>query len=301
MLATLISLGGLARNSELAAARAGGISGFRIALPILLASLGISLALLALSETLVPRATHYSRYIKKVLIEKRNMDFDVQWRNNMAKSIFGMRQLYAKEYDGASGVMRDLILIQRRDGKIAERLDAKIMSYSPSDGWKLFDGVERTFDPEGEELTLRPFTQWRVPMVEKPVDFMVDSDKREQDLLQMSVAELSRLVAVLKQTGGDFRKELVCLHVRISYPFSCFILALLGVSLPFLFPSGRRAMAGAALGVLASLGTGMLYLVFIQIGLSLGKSGSLPVLTAAWLGNIIFLILGSVTLWKVNR
>ena len=301
MLATLISLGGLARNSELAAARAGGISSFRIALPILLASLAVSLGLFAASETLVARASGYSRYIHKVLIEKRDVNFDVQWRSHMAKTIFGNRQLYAREYDGARGVMRDVILVQRHGGNITERYDAKQLAYSEDGGWKLMDGVERTFDMAGEEATLRHFSQWPIPLSEKPGDFMVDSDKKEQDLLQLSIRELSGLISILKATGADFRKELTCLHVRISYPFSCFILALLGVSLPFLFPSGRRAMTGAALGILVSLGCGMAYLVFIQVGLSLGKSGSLPVVLAAWLGNLVFLGIGSFTLWKVNR
>ena len=301
MLATLIALGGLARNSELAAARAGGISSLRIAMPILAASLAISLGLMLVSETLVPRASYYSRYIHKVLIEKRNIDFDVQWRSHMAKSIFGNRQLYAREYDGGSGTMRDVILVQRLKGAIMERYDAATMTWTQGDGWQLNDGVERTFDAAGEEKTLRHFSHWPVPMSEKPADFMIDSDKKEQDLLQLSISELRSIIGVLKQTGADFRKELVCLNVRISYPFSCFILALLGCSLPFLFPSGRRAMTGAALGILVSLGCGMMYLVFIQVGISLGKSGSLPIVLAAWLGNIVFLGAGAYTLWKVNR
>lgn len=301
MLATLISLGGMARNSELAAARAGGVSSLRIALPILIASFFVSVLLLVVSQTIIPRATYYSRYIQKVLIEKRNLDFDVQWRTNMAKSLSDDRQLYAHEYDGAQGIMRDVILIQRLKSIIIERCDAKRMVYDPDHGWSLFDGVERTFNEEGDEKTVRHFAQWPVPLTEKPSDFMVDSDKKEQDLLKLSIAQLAQIVDVLKQTGADYRKELVCLNVCISYPFSCFILALLGVSLPFLFPSGRRAMTGATMGILVSLGCGMIYLVFIQIGLSLGKSGAIPIILAAWLGNLIFLIIGGLTLWKVNR
>jgi lipopolysaccharide export system permease protein len=161
--------------------------------------------------------------------------------------------------------------------------------------------VERTFGPDGEELTLRHFSRWPIPMAEKPRDFMVDSDKKEQDLLQLPVSELSELIEVLKQTGSDFRKELVCLHLRISYPFSCLILGLLGASLPFLFPSGRRSLSGAAFGIAVSIGCSMVYLVFIQIGLSLGKSGNLPIVLSAWLGNLIFLGVGSYCMWRVNR
>ncbi|MES2201496.1 MAG: LptF/LptG family permease [candidate division FCPU426 bacterium] len=301
MLAALIALGSLARSSELTAARAGGVSAFRIALPILVVGLLLSLALFAVSETLVPKASYYSRYIKKVKIEKRDMNYDVAWRSNMAKSLSGDRQLFCKEYDSAAGVMREVIIITRKDGRIAERIDAERMVYEKASGWTLSDGVERIFDESGEEKALRNFSRWRVDIAEIPEDFMVDSDKREQDLLQLSMAELSDIIQVLKKTGASYRKELICLHLRVSYPLSCFILALLGVSLPFLFPFGRRAMAGAALGVLVALGCGMFYLVFIQVGISLGKSGNLPILLSAWLGNLVFLTVGAGALWKANR
>lgn len=300
MLATLISLGNLARNSELTAARAGGISTFRLGLPILISCFAASLLLFAVSETIVPQSTYYARYIQKVLIEKRDMNFDVQWRSNMAKSLTDNRQLYSQSYDGSAGIMQGVILIRRENNVIVERYDAKKMQYDASNGWTMLDGVERTFDSNGDEKTLRHFSQWPIPMAETPKDFMVDSDKKEEDLLQLSIAQLSEIIAVLQQTGANFRKELVCLNVRISYPFSCFILGLLGISLPYLFPSGRRAMTGATIGLLVSLASGMIYLVFIQIGLSLGKSGALPIVFSAWLGNLIFLVIGLWTLWKVN-
>ena len=301
MVSVLISLGGLARNSELTAARAGGISGVRIAMPLLAASLAISLLLFGASELVVPKATYYSRYIQKVLIEKRDMNFDVPWRNNMVKTLSNNRQLYCKEYDSTPGIMRGVIIMSLKNDRISDRIDAKTMSYDPVSGWTLQDGVERVFDASGDEKALRPFKQWPASISEGPKDFMVDSDKREQDLLQLSMRELWDIITVLKKTGADYRKELICLYIRVSYPFSCFILALLGVSLPFLFPSGRRAMTGAAVGFLVSLACGMIYLVFIEVGLSLGKSGYLPMLLSAWIGNMIFFILGSAALWKVNR
>lgn len=301
MLATLVALGTLARGSELAAMGAGGVSRVRIAAPLLVASLLISLGLFAVSETVVPRASAQARWIQKVQIEKRDVDFDLNFREHMAKNLPGDRQFYADYFDAVAGTLRSPAILRFDHGVLRQRIDAAAGRWQSENLWLLNDGVERLFDNDGKELSLRHFTQWPVDLAVTPRDLMVDSDKREQDLLQLSIADLRAIIERLRATGADDRKEQVCLQLRISYPFSCLILALLGVGLPYLFPTGRRAMTGAALGLLVSLGCGMVYLVFIQVGISLGKNGQLPILLSAWLGNIVFAGLGAYTLWKVNR
>ncbi len=300
MLATLISLGGLARSSELAAMRAGGISVFRIAIPILLAALGISLLHGLVSELVVPYASDAARYIEKVKIEHRLLDWESPWRERMTKSVSGGRQFYIDRYDASKAEMGGVVIIRSQDGRLVSRIDAASGVYQ-GDQWVFLDGVKRTFSPDGQIASVQPFKRLPLDVTEKPSDFLVNSDMNEDDLLELSALQLARIVRILKLSGSDYRKDLVCLYVRLSYPLSCFILALLGVALPFLFPYGQRAVVGAAMGILASLVTGMLYLVFIQVGLSLGKAGVLPPLAAAWISNCVFLVVGGLTLRKACR
>jgi lipopolysaccharide export system permease protein len=301
MLATLTALGALARSSELAAMGAGGISRVRIARPLLWAALGLSVALFGFSETLVPAASERSRWIQKVQIEKRDVDFDQSWRDHMAKNLPSGGQLYTVNFDALTGLMRRLAILRFEDGVLRERIDAASAQHQQGHLWELGPGVERRFDAQGREVSARLFDSHQVDLGAGPRDFMVDSDKRETDLAQLSIAELSRIRERIRSTGGNDRQVRIVQQLRYSYPLSCLILALLGVSLPYLFPTGKRAMAGAALGVLASLACGMLYLVIIQVGVSLGKSGNLPVVLSAWLGNIVFGLAGAYTLWRVNR
>lgn len=301
MLATLIALGNLARSSELAAMGAGGISRLRIAQPLLLAALALSLGHFVLSETLVPAAGARSRWIQKVQIEKRDVDFDQSWREHMAKSLSGGRQLYTDHFDAINGVMQKVSILRFNGDQLLERIDSEGARYNAGGLWDLGPGLQREFDAAGHVSSATPFKTLTMDLEAKPRDFMVDSDKKDTDLIQLSIRELRSIISRLQATGEDDRKERVVLQVRISYPLSCFILALLGVSLPYLFPSGKRALAGAAWGLLASLVCGMLYLVFIQVGISLGKSGALPVLLSAWLGNLVFGAVGAYTLWRVDR
>lgn len=301
MLATLAALGNLARTSELAALGAGGVSRLRIAMPLLAAALAISVGLLVVSETLVPLTSERARYIQKVQIEKRDVDYDVAYRDHMAKTLPGDRQIYCRNFDANLGRMLGVTLLRFDQGQLRQRVDAAQALWTDGGRWQLTGGVERLFDAKGMEHSLRQFASWPMDLAVKPRDLMVDSDKREQDLLQLSMAQLQAIIERQQATGADDRKERVCLQLRLSYPFSCLILALLGVSLPYLFPTGRRAMTGAALGLLVSLGCGMIYLVFIQVGISLGKNGQLPILLSAWLGNLVFAAIGGYTLWRVNR
>jgi lipopolysaccharide export system permease protein len=301
MLATLVALGGLARSSELAAMGAGGVSRARIALPLLGAALFISLALFGLSEAVVPLASDRARYIQKVQIEKRDVDYDQAYRQNMAKNLPGDRQLFCQAFNADKNLMLAPTIVRFDHGVLRQRIDAATAHWQQGGTWELEHGVERLFNEKGHESSVRFFPSWPEDLDVNIHDLMVDSDKREQDLLQLSIAQLSDIIDRQDATGADDRKERVCLQLRISYPFSCLILALLGVSLPYLFPTGKRAMTGAAMGLLASLACGMIYLVFIQVGISLGKSGTLPILLSAWLGNLVFAALGGFTLWKVNR
>jgi len=301
MLATLVALGGLARSSELAAMGAGGVSRARIALPLLAASFVISLALFGLSEAVVPLASDRARYIQKVQIEKRDVDYDQALRSHMAKNLPGNRRLYCQAFNAKKNIMLGPTIIRFDGGAMRQRIDAASAHWTAGGTWELDQGVERLFDAQERETSLRYFKTWPEDLEVNIHDLMVDSDKREQDLLQLSIAQLSSIIERQDATGADDRKERVCRQLRISYPFSCLILALLGVSLPYLFPTGRRAMTGAAMGLLVSLACGMAYLVFIQVGISLGKSGTLPIVLSAWLGNLVFAAVGGFTLWKVNK
>lgn len=302
MLATLIALGGLSRGSELTAMGAGGVSRLRIAMPILAASLAISLGLLLVSETVVPGASARSRYIQKVQIEKRNIDWDQPWRDHMAKNLPGGRQLYTVNFDAQGGTLQTVILMGY-DGKglLTRRVDADGALWQSDDRWLLSKGVDRSFDAKGRESSIHFFESQVADLGANPHDFMVDLDRRVEDLMQLSIMELKAIGDRLRATGADDRQERVCMQVRVSYPFSCLILALLGVGLPYLFPSGKRALTGAAVGLVVALGCGMMYLVFIQVGVSLGTSSVLPVALSAWLGNLVFAAVGAGVLWKVNR
>ena len=56
-----------------------------------------------------------------------------------------------------------------------------------------------------------------------------------------------------------------------------------------------------ALGFGISISLGFAYYGFLRVGQALGYNGALPPLLAAWMGNLVFLVVGGLLFWKMNR
>ena len=72
LMATLLTLGMLSRNSEITAMRGCGISIGRIAMPLLVTAFAISLLTFIVDEFVIPASFARMKYIQEVLIEKKS-------------------------------------------------------------------------------------------------------------------------------------------------------------------------------------------------------------------------------------
>ncbi|HSH69110.1 MAG TPA: LptF/LptG family permease, partial [Deferrisomatales bacterium] len=71
------------------------------------------------------------------------------------------------------------------------------------------------------------------------------------------------------------------------------------LAFPFGVRAGRRG--GASVGIVLAILLGFSYWLVLAVGLSLGKTGVLPPVLAAWVGNIGFAVLGVVLLARAER
>ncbi|MCX7698744.1 MAG: LptF/LptG family permease, partial [Candidatus Goldbacteria bacterium] len=132
-----------------------------------------------------------------------------------------------------------------------------------------------------------------------PEDFIVVKRSFE-DTLTINLFRLKKLIDVLKQSGFQYREELVNFHLKIAFPLATFILTLLGISIPFLFYT-HKSFLNAALSFIFTVITAFFYMGFLTIGLSMGKMGALPPWLSAWISNIIFIFVGFFVLIKIKK
>ncbi|MCD4812577.1 LPS export ABC transporter permease LptG [bacterium] len=299
LLSTLFSLGQLGRNNELVALRACGVSFLKIAMPILITALSIVGMVMIFNEIVIPYTNPRAYHIKRVNIEHKSDETFRYRRDWLTRSVSGRRILHTQHLNAQTGKMFDVMLLKldkKRD--IIERLDAPQASWK--DGhWIFQNGTLRAFDDSGAVNRYLKFDEYKIPFRESPIDFI--RQKKDDDLmLATPIKELQTQINLLREMGTDPRAEEVNYHLKIAFPFSNFILALLGVALPFIFPTGRRAIVGTAIGFVITIVTGFFYIGFIAVGTSFGKNGTLPPFLSVWIANFIFLGLGVFLITKAK-
>lgn len=287
LLATLLTLGILSRNSEITVIKSSGISIYYLSIPIVALSLVISLFSLATSEYLVP----YSNKRFKA-IERYRPGQDKTQRLFRKDKIwyFGVENIYKIDLlDLNNKVLHDVTVLKLdNDYEIAERTDAKKVIWKDN-GWVFADGLIRYFrDP----MKVERFQKRKIEIREKFSDFTVISQTPEE----MSFKELKKYIDKLKNMGLDHRRYFVDLLAKISFPLVNLSLPLIGI--PFALKTGRSA--GIASGVGLSIVIGFAYWVTMAFNISLGHVGALPPFIAAFGSNIIFGLLGLILIMSVK-
>jgi lipopolysaccharide export LptBFGC system permease protein LptF len=131
---------------------------------------------------------------------------------------------------------------------------------------------------------------------EAPQDFInARKDVRENPEQFSSREYLEYLENYPSLSESTIARVKVDFHHRLAMPWTCFIVALLGI--PFGAQTGRR---GAFLGVLLTLGLFFGFYILINLGLAFGKKQLLVPWLAAWGPNLLFLLIGAVLIHRMR-
>jgi lipopolysaccharide export system permease protein len=276
LIATIFTVNNMTRHSEVAAAKAGGISFYRLyaTLPIL----GVVLTLLGLVLTeLVPignrlreetfnQGESTARHLARSDFVYRDLD----------GRIFGIRRLEVDDGE-ISGI------IVEREGDEPEI--PSVHTYAPSavydsvDGWTLRDGYLRLMAGPDVERAVQ-FGRLRIRGFDEEPDQLVEAQK---DPDMMGYVELGRLIQILQRSGGDPLELMVERAQKLAIPVAALVIILFAAPLANSAPRG-----GAAYGVGVSLGITIVYLMLFKIAGAAGASGAIPPTIAAWTPNVVF-------------
>ena len=104
---------------------------------------------------------------------------------------------------------------------------------------------------------------------------------------------LTVMIKKLKKNGVETRKWEVTRYLKISFAFTNLIVVLCGIPLVVIRERGELSF-----GVGASIFVIFGYYAFIKFGQSLGFKGLVSPIIAAWIGNVVFLLIGIGLFWK---
>lgn len=278
LVSTVFTIGGMTRHQELTAAKAGGVSFYRIFLPIAAMSVLLSIAAFGLGE------------LTPITLQKRAVLMGDQTLVRFGPRVNFVYQteregvLTARRLDAGQGELTQLVLERNARGnrpglhRMAERA-----TWNAKTGWKLERGYVRELHADGREVTTR-FDTLRVPgLVETPDDLLGEPKPPEA----MGYQEMSRFVGAIERSGGDANPLKVERAQKLAIPMAVMVIVLFGAPL---VTSTRRG--GAAYGVGVSLGVTIFYMLLFRVGRAVGSTGAVDPTLAAWFPNALFLVAG---------
>ncbi|HYV99504.1 MAG TPA: LptF/LptG family permease [Gemmatimonadaceae bacterium] len=295
LFATVFTIGSLTRHSEVTAAKASGISFYRLIAPLAVGAIFATGIGLVVSE-LAPVANGRRNAI---LAEKEG--FGDAARYSFAYSGEGNRVYTVNELDARGrGSLRGLEI--RRQGRGPDYPTVVTTATSATwtgRQWHLQEGVIHIVptdsvgkpDRAHQEMALRFVALRDRRMTESPRDLLQKATQPDE----MRRAALGRYVRAMERSGQNVNPTRVDLMLRVAIPVTCLIIFLFGAPLA---TSNQRG--GAAFGVGIALATTVLFLMLVQLTKAVGGKGLLTPELAAWIPSMVFGLAGLVLLAKVR-
>lgn len=285
--AVLFTLGTAALGLEVIAAKAGGISPLRLALPVLGAAAVLTLLTGFVNDTLVVRARHY------VERPEQADGPDIVFRGgsfwyHRGRTIYNIRRA-----DAASGTLYG-VSVYERDTKerLVRSVHAERASIEGPDAWRFHDAVVRRFDPDDPS---RSADFERTHEIVLTVADDPDLGVLEADPAMLSAGDLYRYIEAREREGENTRLFRGILQARLAAPLTVFLFALLAVPVAFRAERTRSLAQPALQGVML-----LIAFWFVNGIASMVSSRGLAYAEwAPWMVAALFLVLGGFRLRRI--
>lgn len=291
LLGASATVSGLRRTREWVALRALGLGPWRLALPVLAVAALAAGALAVFEDAMVVGAS--ARVDEIMATRFGRTGAWLRWREpkRWFRGRDGRRIYHLQAGQGPGTFERVTVLEVTLDFRLARRIDAARMAAGPDGAWVLEDVAERTFAPGGA-MTLERAARRSYRFDEDPDAFAVRPG-RPAEMRRAVLAEQAALRRRLGLPVAEFELEQ---HRKLAHP-----LAGLAAALPVLALALRRERKGHLTASLVEVvGISALFWVAQGMGWSLGMSGRLDPLLAAWAPDALFLAAGLLAFRRVG-
>jgi LPS export ABC transporter permease LptG/LPS export ABC transporter permease LptF len=294
LVAVLVTLGVLSKQNEVTAFKACGVSLYRLAAPILIASTLFSGGLFGFNYQYVPDANRKQDKLRDEIKGKPKQTYlnpDRTWIMAHESRIY-----YYKYFDPGEKVMVEISIFELDPAtfRLKRQIQAQRAVWSGAmrtwvfeKGWSSdFRGLERITPRNNFQATTFP------ELTEAPDYFLKEAVQERQ----MNFLQLRSYIADLQQSGlVDTRKLQVQYHLKFANPLFALIMAM--IAAPFGFLVGNR---GAMTGIGISIVIAIAYLGVQPLFEKVGDVGLLPPAMAAWSPDLLFSLTGLYLLLRMR-
>jgi lipopolysaccharide export system permease protein len=266
----------MAYNNEVIAILSSGASFPRLLRPYLLAATVIMAFNLLMGNYVIPHANR-TRFM-----------FEEQYYHNVPKSFRGKDvhkqiepgiYIYLESYNSRNNTGRRFSIEKFEQGKLVSKLFSQEIRWdSVTTKWQVRDYYIR--DYVSKDQIIKQGKSLDTTLNLNPSEFSM----RDNEVEAMNLGELNSFISNQKMQGSaKVNWLLVERNKRFSFPFSTFILTLIGVSV-----SSRKVRGGIGMHIGIGLLVSFSYIIFLQFSAQYAVSGALTPFIATWLPNFIF-------------
>ncbi|MFI3267395.1 MAG: LptF/LptG family permease [Rikenellaceae bacterium] len=276
-IAVILFTSKMAYNTEIIAMLSGGVSFKRLIWPYFISALIVASMSLALNLYIIPKANVTRLQFEAKYLKKNKKD---NYENFIYRQISPDTFISIKGYNSVTKNASFLVLETYDGGTIVSTMSTQNAKFDDETlRWKAKRFLTRTYENDQEVLVKH----------EEPLDTMInltasELGKVEYHIQTLDIEELIEFIDEQKAKGSDQIATFeVDMYNRFAYPFSTFILTLIGLSL-----SSRKVRGGTGLHIGIGITLCFSYIMAMQLTNEFAKAGDMPTLLAVWLPNIIF-------------
>ena len=268
----------MAYNTEIIAILNSGMSFRRFMLPYFISAFLIASVSFYLSDQVIPNANKVKLEFEEQYVKKRPVRFKTKdFHRQIEPGVY----VYLHSYSNVSKVGYQFTIEKFEDGELVSKMMADQIRWDTTvNKWRARRYYIRTID--GLYETIEEGKQIDTTLAMHPDDFKM----RLTIVETMSLKELDEFIQKQRMQGEtNVTSYQIERHNRIAFPFSTFILTIIGVAV-----SSRKMRGGIGLQIAIGVVISFTYILFIQFSKQFAIGGMLPVMAAVWLPNVFFLI-----------
>ena len=270
----------MAYDTEIIAIMSSGISTRRLLLPYLISAFLIASFSFLLSNYVIPDANKVKLDFEERYVHRQPMQMS---RKDIHRQIEPGVFIYMSSYSTMSSTGYDFSMERFENGQLVYKLMAVKIQFDTSiNKWNINKYYIREIDGLHEKIVEGDRLDTTLNML--PGDFT----RRLNVVESMSLRDLNEFIRLSRMQGEtNLISYQIEKYKRWAFPFSTFILTLIGVTV-----SSRKVRGGIGVQLGLGLIISFLYILFMQFSSQFSIGGSLPPMLAVWLPNIIFAAIG---------
>lgn len=280
----------MANHSEVVAVLSSGVSFWRFLYPYVIGAFLLTMMSLYFGNFLIPNMNEIRRKFKDEYIEHltRGSGHNIHLQTDKDEFV------YVSMYD----LSRDQgykFSVERYDNNVLTyKMASDIIYHDTADDhkWRIDFVTERYIDGDQEHIKN---TRRLDTIIEKlgAADFY----NVKEDFEEMNFFELRDHIRVMRQRGTEgIRNYEVEMQQRMAQPAAILILTLIGAAL-----SSRKIKGGMGMHLGFGIAIAFAYVLIGQIGKALGVNGVVSPVLAAWIPNMIYMLLAAYCLAKAPK